>query len=176
MFLPKFACEILNRVILHFSDVQPEAKQNAVLWTLFLSTRMELYRDILEIFAPFFLRYSIRSQMPLDTHLWKTSTGQKRLSFFGQKIWSRINLNNKNVKQHLLLCYNKFITSWTICLSGLRFKWYFSHQWPDDGRSISRSVAHLNILVHDVINLLYYEYWTDKQKYFYVYLLLCILF
>ena len=27
-----------------------------------------------------------------------------------------------------------------------------------DGRGISRSVAHLNILVHDVINLLYYEY------------------
>ena len=28
---------------------------------------------------------------------------------------------------------------------------------PDDGRSISRNVASLNILVHDVINLLYYE-------------------
>ena len=27
--------------------------------------------------------------------------------------------------------------------------------------------AHLNILVHDMINLLYYEYWTDKQKYLY---------
>ena len=27
----------------------------------------------------------------------------------------------------------------------------------------------LNILVHDVINLLYYEYWTDKYKYFYVF-------
>ena len=26
-----------------------------------------------------------------------------------------------------------------------------------------------NILVHDMINLLYYEYWTDKQKYLYVY-------
>ena len=39
---------------------------------------------------------------------------------------------------------------------------------PDDGRSISRNVAHLNILVHDMINLLYYEYWTDKQKYLYV--------
>ena len=42
---------------------------------------------------------------------------------------------------------------------------------PDDGRSISRNVAHLNILVHDVINFLYYRYWTDKQKYFYVYIL-----
>ena len=29
-------------------------------------------------------------------------------------------------------------------------------------------MAHLNILAHDVINLLHYEYWTDKQKYFYV--------
>ena len=26
----------------------------------------------------------------------------------------------------------------------------------------------LNILIHDVINLLYYEHWTDKLKYFYV--------
>ena len=26
----------------------------------------------------------------------------------------------------------------------------------DDGRSISRNVSHLNILFHDVINLLYY--------------------
>ena len=34
---------------------------------------------------------------------------------------------------------------------------------------VSRNVAHLNILVHDVINLLHYEYWTDEQKYFYVY-------
>ena len=33
---------------------------------------------------------------------------------------------------------------------------------PDDGRSISRNVALLNILAHDVINLLYYEHWTDK--------------
>ena len=39
----------------------------------------------------------------------------------------------------------------------------------DDGRSISRNVAHLYLLVHDMINLLYYEYWTDKQKYLYVY-------
>ena len=38
----------------------------------------------------------------------------------------------------------------------------------DDGRSISRNVASLNILVHDVINLLYYKHRTDKRKYFYV--------
>ena len=29
--------------------------------------------------------------------------------------------------------------------------------------------AHLNILVHDMMNSLYYEYWPDKQKYLYVY-------
>ena len=29
---------------------------------------------------------------------------------------------------------------------------------PDDGRNISRNLPHLNILVHDVINLLYFEY------------------
>ena len=39
-----------------------------------------------------------------------------------------------------------------VCLMRLRFERYFSH----DGRSISRNVASLNILVHDVINLLYY--------------------
>ena len=55
-----------------------------------------------------------------------------------------------------------------VCLSVLRFERYFPHH---DGRSISRNVAHLNILVHDMINLLYYEYWTDKQKYLYVYLM-----
>ena len=52
-----------------------------------------------------------------------------------------------------------------VCLSGLR---------PDDWRSISWNVARLNILVHDVINLSYYEYWADKQKYFYIYYKLVI--
>ena len=51
-----------------------------------------------------------------------------------------------------------------VCLSGLRFK----RHGPNDGRSISRNVAHLNILAHDVINVLHYQYWTDKQKYFYI--------
>ena len=53
-------------------------------------------------------------------------------------------------------------------LIGLRFDKYFSHHRADDGRSISWNVAQLNILVHNVINLLYYEHWTEKQKYFYV--------
>ena len=51
-----------------------------------------------------------------------------------------------------------------VCLSGLRFERYRL----DDGRSISRNIAHWNILVQDVINLLYYQYWIDKQKYFYI--------
>ena len=32
----------------------------------------------------------------------------------------------------------------------------------------------LKILVHDVIKLLYYEHWTDKWKYFYVYDTQCL--
>ena len=32
-----------------------------------------------------------------------------------------------------------------------------SSSWPDDGRSISRNTASLHILVHDVIDFLYYN-------------------
>ena len=62
--------------------------------------------------------------------------------------------------------YNKISLSRheQVCLSGLRFERYRL----DDGRSISRNIAHWNILVQDVINLLYYQYWIDKQKYFYI--------
>ena len=56
-----------------------------------------------------------------------------------------------------------------VSLSGLRFERYFSHHPANDGRGISQNVAHLNMLVHDVINLFNYEHWTDKQKCFYVY-------
>ena len=52
-----------------------------------------------------------------------------------------------------------------VCLMRLRFEKNFSY-WADDGRSISRNVVSLNILVHDMINLLHYEHWKDKQKYF----------
>ena len=41
-----------------------------------------------------------------------------------------------------------------------------SHQWTDDRRNIYRNVASLNILVHDVINLLDYELWKDKWNIF----------
>ena len=53
-------------------------------------------------------------------------------------------------KMKLHFWYNKFIMSWTSMFMFMS--------------------AHLNILVHDMINLLYYEYWTDKQKYLYVYI------
>ena len=69
-------------------------------------------------------------------------------------------LNNNNTIS--LSCHEQ------VCLLRLRFQKYFSHQ-PDDGRSISQSVASLNMLAHDMINLLYYEHWTDKWEYFYVY-------
>ena len=39
----------------------------------------------------------------------------------------------------------------------LRFTRYFSHHRLDDGRNICPNVAHLTILVHDLINLLSYS-------------------
>ena len=42
----------------------------------------------------------------------------------------------------------------------------FSFTLSDNEKSYSRNVASLNILVYDVINLLHYEHWTDKQKHF----------
>ena len=49
------------------------------------------------------------------------------------------------------------------------FREIFFYHRPDDGSSTSQNVALLNILVHDMINLLYYEHWTDKGKDFYIY-------
>ena len=34
--------------------------------------------------------------MPLEIPLWKTNTGQRRLSFLGLKIWSKINPSDCN--------------------------------------------------------------------------------
>ena len=55
---------------------------------------------------------------------------------------------HKNIFTCLFSIHNSISLSCheQVNLSGLR---------PDDGRSISRNVAHLNLLVHDVINLLY---------------------
>ena len=68
----------------------------------------------------------------------------------------------KNIFACLFSVHNKISLSRheQVCLMRLRFERYFSHQradgMPDDGRSLSK-VASLNILVHDVINLLYYS-------------------
>ena len=50
-----------------------------------------------------------------------------------------------------------------VCLMSLHFAKYWRY-W----RSISQNWASLNIFVHDVLDLLYYEHWTDKRKHFYV--------
>ena len=44
-----------------------------------------------------------------------------------------------------------------VYLMRLRFARYFPHHRAYDGRSISGNVASLSILVHDIINLLYYS-------------------
>ena len=51
-----------------------------------------------EMFKLSFCRSSIKSQMALDIPLQKTNTEQKRLSFFGPKIWSEIDPSMKNVR------------------------------------------------------------------------------
>ena len=51
----------------------------------FLSTTMELYRSIHEMFYPSLLEYSTGSQRPLDILLRKTNTGLERLSSLGKK-------------------------------------------------------------------------------------------
>ena len=51
----------------------------------------------------------------------------------------------------------------------LAWKNMFKEATFRDGRSISQNVASVNILGHDLISLLYYEHWTEKWKYFYVY-------
>ena len=42
-------------------------------------------------FTPSFNRYNTRSQVTLDIPLQKTVLGQKRISFLGSKMWSKIN-------------------------------------------------------------------------------------
>ena len=52
----------------------------------------------------------------------------------------------------------------------LRLEGCFSRHRPDDERSFSQRVTSIkDIIVHDSINLLCYEHWTGKQKYFYEY-------
>ena len=45
---------------------------------------MELYRNIHEMFKLSFLKHSIHFKILLDIPLWKTNTGKKGYSSFGQ--------------------------------------------------------------------------------------------
>ena len=62
---------------------------------------------------------------------------------------------NQNFTKFWILKTKGYVSRDTSCIIG-------------PGRII-RNVASLNILVHDTIDLLYYEHWTDKWKYLYVY-------
>ena len=62
--------------------------------------------------------------------------------------------------------YNTFIRSWTSMLWREATYLEILLPSPNNGRSISQNLASLNILVHDLINLLYYEHWTYKWKIF----------
>ena len=69
----------------------------------------------------------------LRSYFLKTQT----FSIHENKKWQKYNQHNSIIHKDIFAC-----------LSSIR---------PDDGRSISRNVARLNILVHDMINLLYYN-------------------
>ena len=62
-------------------------------------------RYIHEIFIPSLCRYNTGSQMALDKPLRKTNTGQKSLSFFGPKIWSKKTPSINIVKTSLPLMH-----------------------------------------------------------------------
>ena len=90
-------------------------------------------------------------------HHFADDTNLLCLSNYIKKLYKLVNIH-KDIFACLSSIHNIISLSCheQVCLSGLRFERYFSHHHlPDDGRSISRNVAHLNILVHDMINLLY---------------------
>ena len=51
-----------------------------------------------------------------------------------------------------------------VCLMRLRFDRYFSHHRSYDRRGITRNIASLKTLVHDVINLLHYRYFMTQDR------------
>ena len=40
--------------------------------------------------------------------------------------------------------------------------------WPNEGRSFCHNINSLNLLVDDMMDLLFYEQLTDKLQYFYI--------
>lgn len=39
---------------------------------------------------------------------------------------------------------------------------------PNKGRGFCHNIASLNLVVHGMIDLLFYEQWTDKLEYFFI--------
>ena len=103
--------------------------------------------------CPFSGRIACKIQYSGETYKKKLSKNRS-LNFYQRASWKY---------WPTFLGYNKISSSRheQLCLMRLRFERYLSHH----RRSISRNGASLNILVHDVMNLLYYEHWTDKHKY-----------
>ena len=56
-----------------------------------LSTRIELYQNIHEMFKPAFLKYSIKPLVSSDIPLWKANTGQKKVIL----LWVKNMVKNK---------------------------------------------------------------------------------
>ena len=83
-----------------------------------------------------------------------------------------LHLQTEQSRYNISIFWPTYVKRWglsrheQVCLMRYRFERCFSLHRVDDGRSISRNVSSFNILVHDVINLLYYEYWTDSENSF----------
>ena len=60
-------------------------------------------------------------------------------------------------RDHVVECSERTVLSCLepVCLCWRRFGRYFSHIWPDDGKSISRNVANINKLVQEKIKLFF---------------------
>ena len=84
----------------------------------------------------------IETDIFLTSGNYKSTSGQLQNNTVNGAMSIAINCNTIS-----LSCHEQ------VCLMRLCFERYFS--W---------NVASLNILVHGMINLLYYEHWTDKWK------------
>ena len=70
----------------------------------------------------------------------------------------------------LELCNRISLCHEQVCWIEAAFGGMLPRHRPDDERSFSQSAPSIkDILVHDSINLLCYEHWKGKQKYFYEY-------
>ena len=72
----------------------------------------------------------------------------------------------KNISACLFNVHNTISSSrhGQVCLMRLRFDRYFSHHRFYDRRGITRNIASLKTIVHDVINLLHYRYFMTQDR------------